>query len=117
MVPRNEGRSAVVDGADAVMLSGETSVGHYPVDTVRCMAQIAQAAQAFIPPRDPEAYRFDDGELHESMGRSLSTLAQDIQRMQMHGKIVVLTESGFAARMMSKFRPNMPICAVVTSER
>jgi len=48
--------NAVVDGADAVMLSGETSVGKYPVETVKVMDEIVHVAQDFIPKHDPQEF-------------------------------------------------------------
>ena len=121
------GISAVLDGADAVMLSGETSVGKYPVETVRCMAQLALSAERFAAARhldssnlsavEPDLDRDDFFELNETIGGAIQTLSRHFRQRAIHGKIIVLTESGFAARMVSKFRPSLPICAVVTSDR
>jgi pyruvate kinase len=96
--------NAVLDGSDALMLSGETAVGRYPLESVRTMALIIEAAEEHLPRaelmlrRAPSA----DGDLSSEVARSAARLAQELGARY----IVVYTESGYTARLVSKYRPN-----------
>lgn len=98
--------NAIFDGADALMLSGETAIGHYPVESVRMMARIISAAEA--SPR-PEARRRREGHISvpEAIGDSAALLAEDLNLRA----IAVFTQSGSSARLVSKFRPRVPVYA------
>ena len=101
--------NAVIDGADCVMLSGETSVGKYPFDAVDYMNKIILAVE--------EKYQKEKGgydkEYHstryitEALGKAACVLADQIDAKA----IVALTETGFTALNISKFKPNQPIIA------
>ncbi len=103
----------MIDGGDALMLSGETSIGKHPVDSVRVMKEIAQSAQQYLPTRPPPQ---PSPLMPDTIGHTLHALS--VAGFEgISARIVVMTDSGFAARMVSKYRPSLPILAVVTSER
>src|SRR5262249_4978545 len=100
--------TAILDGADATMLSAETATGRYPVETVETMARIAERAERARPaalltlPR-PEAYGFPEA-VAEAACQAAGLL---------HAKaIVAFTQTGFTARLISKGRPDVPIVAL-----
>ena len=95
--------NAVLDGADAVMLSGETSVGSYPTETVTLMARIIEKAEAIYPSsevRDGAGLSSADAVAH-----SACVLARDLRGRA----LVVLTRSGMTAHAVSKRRPFVPV--------
>ena len=96
--------NAVLDGSDALMLSGETAVGKYPLESVRTMALIIEAAEEHLPAAELLLRRAPcaDGDLSSEVARSAARLAQELGAHY----IVVYTESGYTARLVSKYRPN-----------
>ncbi|MDE7076058.1 MAG: pyruvate kinase, partial [Clostridia bacterium] len=106
--------NAVYDGSSAIMLSGETAAGAYPVEAVRAMAKIAQQAEintnyiAYIKDSD-----YHVKNLAEALSHSACTLAQDIGAKV----IVVCTRTGGTARTVSRFRPMIDIIGMTTDER
>ena len=100
--------NAIFEGADAVMLSGETSVGKYPFDTVRMMGRIATIAEeeAARRARTPAKGNLE-GEVTELICKSAWFAAHELD---LKG-ILVPTSSGRTARRMSRFRPKAPILA------
>ena len=106
--------NAIFDGTDAVMLSGETAIGQYPVETVRTMRDIIQAAERHLEKWgrrgsiQPGAN--DDGTFFAS--RAASELAKD-PRVR---AIAAFTETGRTARLISKSRPSVPILGFTTRE-
>ncbi len=103
--------NAVIDGADAVMLSGETSVGKWPVEAVQVMDQIVAVAQDHIPKHDPDEFHSDLDAVAEDVCMAVHAFAEKFEKDNKSGKVIVLTTSGFAARALSKYRPNLPILA------
>jgi pyruvate kinase len=101
--------NAVLDGTDAVMLSGETSVGKNPVAAVATMATIAREVEnsPFFLERDEWAYSNDD----DSRGLSISHAAVVACREYKAEAIVAFSESGKTAILLSKFKPKVPIFA------
>jgi len=99
--------NAIWDGSDAVMLSQETSIGAHPVDAVRAMARICEAAE-----RHPAYLRSGDG-LREpgSTGAAMAHAAAAIAEEVGARAIVAFTESGATARRVSKARPAVPVIA------
>lgn len=104
--------NAILDGTDAVMLSGETAVGKYPIETVQMMAKIAQQTETIFD------HLGHSQELREAMKERMSSteavaLAVVLLASHIGAKaIVTTTTSGSTARMVSKFRPSIPIlCA------
>ncbi|HEV7767351.1 MAG TPA: pyruvate kinase, partial [Thermoanaerobaculia bacterium] len=109
--------NAIFDGSDAVMLSAETASGKYPVEAVQVMARIAFAAEAN---RQLQSYEWEREPFrkHSELDEFTDALAgaANYAAEQLDAKfIVVFTQSGFAARLMSKFRPKVPIIALTPS--
>lgn len=105
--------NAVLDGTDAVMLSGETAAGKYPVESVATMAAIAEKTETILPYRESFEHKIT---LHptnvtEVISQSVVGASLDLQPKA----IVTPTETGFTARMVSKYRPKVPIVAVTTN--
>ena len=106
--------SAVLDGADAVMLSAETAVGKYPVRAVVAMARICTEAEA-----SPTYTRGEEIHFLESAARFASATAQacvDAADNLDLSAIVAFTESGSTARLISKYRPHADIFAYTPIE-
>jgi len=101
--------NAIIDGTDAVMLSGETAYGKYPLESVEFMAKIAVKADEFL---DSSVFfsRISgmSANVTESVSRSVVSSALDLGA----SAIITPTESGYTARMVSRFRPKTPIFAV-----
>ena len=101
--------NAVYDGTSAVMLSGETAAGKYPVQSVNAMARIVEHAEEdieYIQTID----NFEIETTSEALSHSAATLAKDL-----HAKaIVVCTRTGGTARKVSRFRPNINIIGITT---
>jgi pyruvate kinase len=107
--------NAIFDDTDAVMLSGETAVGKYPVETVKMMSSIAtvaekNASQSFIFRRRTE----ERGVLTQpdAVCNAAFVAAHEIKAKA----IVTFTQSGYTALLMSKYRPNIPIIAYTPHE-
>ncbi len=105
--------NAVLDGTDAVMLSGETAVGKYPVETVRRMAAIAETAEEKLYPFDRSVRpRTGTPDFPQVLAR---LAAQATREVEVKG-IVVFTRGGRTARLVSDERPRPPILALTPSE-
>ncbi|MDR2153409.1 MAG: pyruvate kinase, partial [Burkholderiaceae bacterium] len=101
--------NAVLDGTDAVMLSAETAAGKYPLQTVREMAAICEAAEAHDPVEldaDFSGLTFRHIDQSIAMGALFTAFHLGAKA------IVALTESGFTALWMSRHRVRIPICAL-----
>ncbi len=106
--------NAIFDGADAVMLSGETAVGDYPLESIKMMEKIIINAENSMPPLD--LYQYDskspsNSEILAHAGLVILRLIEHHRKSKLDA-IVVITRSGHTAKMISKFRPNTPIFAV-----
>jgi pyruvate kinase len=113
----NDVFNAVFDGTDAVMLSGETAMGRYPVESVRYMNRIANTASEIIPERDPDKYDSEKLQHTQLLGRSIFDLAHQLIELNYQGKILVITRRGFGCRMIAKYRPPLPIFAITPFKR
>eukprot|EP01124_Arcella_intermedia_P015568 TRINITY_DN2209_c0_g1_i1.p1 TRINITY_DN2209_c0_g1~~TRINITY_DN2209_c0_g1_i1.p1 ORF type:complete len:534 (-),score=104.15 TRINITY_DN2209_c0_g1_i1:31-1398(-) len=111
--------NAVLDGADAVMLSGETSVGSYPIESVTIMDQIVEAAEKNLKARLPRDYNSKYVGMTETVALGTYEMAQNFQVLGFTGKILVVATppSGYVARMVSKFRPPLSIIAITEDLR
>jgi pyruvate kinase len=101
--------NAIYDGTDAVMLSGETSVGKFPVEAVRFMARIAAESEASLrskgyqdPPHPPQP----------TSAEILADAAYHAARESDAAAIVVFTSTGSSARLVSRYRPPVSIYAI-----
>lgn len=108
--------NAVFDGTSAIMLSGETAVGQYPLRAVRAMARIAEQAErdaAVMGAYDQMHYDVDFDDFTNAVCDAACIMAKDIQA----AAIITLTNSGRSARRMSKFRPAQPVVAATPKEK
>lgn len=106
--------NAVLDGADAVMLSGETSVGAYPVEAVAMMTRIINNVETHAPRSrlgDGWVRGTDHGTMQAALGRAACVLAEQIDA----AAIVAVTQSGSTARIVARYRPHTPIVAVTSA--
>ena len=104
--------NAILDGTDAVMLSGETAGGLYPVEAVQTMARVATYTESQFPPRAYVDENAGSATTTESIGKATVKIAQDLHA----AAIIASTERGGTAQMVSKYRPTCPIIAVSTHE-
>jgi len=106
--------NAIFDGTDAIMLSGETAAGDYPVESVQTMHNIAQKAETALDYKTILKKRAQavDMTITDAISQSVTHTAKNLGV----SAIVTPTESGHTGRMISKYRPNVPIIAVTFSE-
>lgn len=106
--------NAIFDGSDAIMLSGETAAGNYPVESVQTMSNIALKAETGLD------YDMILRKLTKSVSMSITeAISQSVNHTALNlgvSAIITPTESGHTARMISKYRPKVPIIAVTFSE-
>ncbi|MDW7670937.1 MAG: pyruvate kinase [Bacillota bacterium] len=107
--------NAIFDGTDAIMLSGETAAGKYPVEAVEMMSVIAKRTEAAIDYRG--LLRSKDIEKETSITDAISNATCNIAQDLGASAIVTATSSGHTARMVSKFRPAQIIVAATTDKR
>uniref|UniRef100_UPI00241C6D09 pyruvate kinase n=1 Tax=Thermobifida fusca TaxID=2021 RepID=UPI00241C6D09 len=101
--------NAVLDGADAVMLSGETSVGKYPVETVQTMARIIAAAEQESLRASHILHR-----VPETVGGSIARAAAEVGATVGAKALVAFTSSGETARRLARYRSPIPLLAFTT---
>ena len=106
--------NAIYDGTTAIMLSGETANGQYPVEAVQTMTRIAQRAELDID----YINRFQRTEMHgaditNAISHATCTTAVDLKA----AAIITVTMSGFTAEMIARYKPNCPIIACSMDER
>lgn len=106
--------NAILDGTDAVMLSGETATGKYPVDSVLMMKQIAEIMEREFPYdqwRDRRLAPHEAFSVTEAISASSCSVAEEIEA----SAIVSTTLSGWTAQQIARYRPKAPILAVSPS--
>lgn len=104
--------NAVFDGSDAVMLSGETAAGRYPVEAVRTMARIVEVAES-----TPERVRAVWPDTAHAVGRSVAKAAMHIADEVDAVAILVFSLSGASVQLVSKYRPQQRIVGLTPDER
>lgn len=106
--------NAIFDGTDAIMLSGETAAGQYPVEAVQTMHNIASRAEEALDHKELLSIRSKDTEhtITDAIGQSVAHTALNLEV----NAIITPTESGHTARMISKYRPKAPIVAVTSND-
>ena len=110
--------NAILDGTDAVMLSGETSIGAYPLNAVRTMARIANEVEAHCPMdsvhwrRNAREAALPENGIPLTIADAVSHAARAAAHNLDAAAIITPTSSGYTARMMSHHRPGSPIIAV-----
>lgn len=106
--------NAVFDGTDATMLSGESANGDYPVEAVATMARIdVKAENALRQYKNFSINNFDKTDVTEAIGRAAAEAVENLGIKT----IVAATESGYTAKMISKYRPDADILAVTFDDR
>lgn len=104
--------NAIFDGTDAIMLSGETAAGHYPVEAVKMMVKIARKAEDSISlkkRKEPSAIKT----ITDAISHATCSIARDLEVKA----IITSTKSGYTARAVAKFRPEVPIIAVTPRQK
>lgn len=102
--------NAIFDGSDALMLSGETAVGDFPLKSVSTMSQIITKAESHIFEWGKSDYRFSKDLPHDD-AMVMMGAAKEIAKDREVSAIAVFTMSGRTARLISKSRPTVPILA------
>lgn len=97
--------NAILDGTDAVMLSGETAAGDFPVETVKMMVRIIRRAVSQV---EPQMFRHTEESIAHAIGTSAGAIAKELQAKV----IIVFTESGLSARRISRHRHPQAILAL-----
>ncbi|MGB8001356.1 MAG: pyruvate kinase [Anaerobacillus sp.] len=105
--------NAILDGTDAIMLSGETAAGSYPVEAVQTMHNIASYTEKSLNFRELLSVRSKETETNTTNAISES-VAHTAYNLNVPA-IITATESGHTARMISKYRPKAPIVAVTNT--
>ena len=99
--------NAILDGTDAIMLSGETANGLYPIEAVTTMNKVATYTEGHYPFHH-QTQHYAAPTTTESIGKGVVKIAEDLHA----AAIIASTEKGSTAQMISKFRPSCPIIAV-----
>jgi pyruvate kinase len=97
--------NAILDGSDAIMLSGETAIGKYPMQAVDMMARIAHETESAVKSK-VEATRYIN------ISDTVSKAIQEICQSMPLDKVITLTKTGYTARMIARFKITQPIIAV-----
>ncbi|MHC1745867.1 MAG: pyruvate kinase [Negativicutes bacterium] len=102
--------NAILDGTDAIMLSGETASGRYPVEAVTMMSKIAIRTEAALHYEDLPSYRRI--QVKTTTTDAISHATVQIANQLEAAAVITVTESGYTARMVSKYRPHATIVAI-----
>ena len=107
--------NAIYDGTSAIMLSGETAAGAYPVEALRTMSAIAERTENEVHYRDNRLVDTHSGQISvsDATAHAACLTAKDVNA----AAIVTVSESGNTARLLSKYRPAQPIIACVMNEQ
>jgi pyruvate kinase len=105
--------TAVLDGADAVMLSDETAVGKYPVESAKMLDRIVRSAEKMPQTEGSNGPETETGDTAEAIGRAACRLANYVGAKA----IVAPTQTGSTARRVAMYRPRQPIVALCTEAR
>jgi pyruvate kinase len=107
----NDVANAIYDGTDCVMLSGETAAGKYPVEAVKMMASICKETEKYLPERREYHDRAGMRNVNSAIGLAAAEVADRVNAKC----IVCPTHSGRTSRLISNFRPRIPIIAMSPS--
>ncbi|WP_209122076.1 pyruvate kinase [Alkalihalobacillus sp. BA299] len=107
--------NAIFDGTDAIMLSGETAAGDYPVESVQTMHNIARRTEEALNYKEMLSKRIKDTRttITSAISQSVSHTAYNLNA----SAILTATESGYTARVTAKYRPQSPVIAVTSCEK
>jgi pyruvate kinase len=109
--------NAILDGTDAVMLSGETTIGDYPVEALQTMERIICEVESERTEIPPPSFRALEEGVEFSIARAVAHAARDAAQDLGIAAIIAVTASGYTARIVSRYRPNAPIIAITPDER
>jgi pyruvate kinase len=106
--------NAILDGSDAIMLSGESAAGEYPIEAVLTMDTIAKAIEDSIPYKDrlEHSIKTSQATVNDAIGIAVSQTAQALPKAEV---VIAFTESGGTAKRICRFRPSVPIIAITNS--
>ncbi len=106
--------NAILDGSDAIMLSGETAAGEYPIESVLTMDTIAKTIEDIIPYEEKlqRAIKSSHQTTNDAIGIAVSQTVLTLPKAEV---IIAFTETGGTAKRMCKFRPGVPIIAITNS--
>lgn len=107
----NDVANAIYDGTDCVMLSGETAAGKYPVEAVKMMASICRETEKYLPERREYHDRGGMRNVNSAIGLAAAEVAERVNAKC----IICPTHSGRTSRLISNFRPRIPIVAMSPS--
>lgn len=107
--------NAILDGSDAIMLSGESAAGEYPVESVMTMDIIAQAIEPSIMYEDrlTRSIKTSQATVNDAIGMSVSQCALTLPDVK---AVFAFTESGGTPKRLCKFRPSVPIIAITNQK-
>jgi len=107
--------NAILDGTDAIMLSGETATGKYPLKAVQVMARIAHEMEKIEIEEHEQIEELlkKVGGITETVSHAVKTIADEVKA----SLIVCATTSGFSARSIAKYRPNLAVIALAATEK
>ncbi len=110
----NDVANAILDGSDAIMLSGETAAGDYPIESVLTMDTIAKAIEDTINYEEKlqKSIKTSHPTINDAIGIAVSQTVLALPHAEV---IIAFTETGGTAKRMAKFRPGVPIIAVTNS--
>lgn len=111
----NDVANSVLDGTDAIMLSGETAAGCYPVEAVRTMCRIAEYVEQGAPEVDRKSHEARDSvfSITNAVSHACYTIAKDLDATA----IITPTDLGATARRVSRFRPKCPLIATTSRDQ
>jgi len=107
--------NAIYDGSDAIMLSGETAMGKYPVEAVRMMAKIAETTEAHLDYTNLQ--KLNKKQRKKDISMAVGFASVSTAEILKASCLVVPTMTGYTARMISSLRPKTPIYAISPSEQ
>jgi len=110
----NDVANAILDGSDAIMLSGETAAGEYPIEAVLTMDTIAKAIEETIDYEDKLNYlsKFASNTVSDAIGVAVAQAALTLPKAEV---IMAFTETGGTAKRLCRFKPSVPIIAITES--
>nr|WP_269087988.1 pyruvate kinase [Methanonatronarchaeum thermophilum] len=106
----SDAANAILDGTDSIMLSGETSIGRYPIESIEMLKRIATEVEPAI---NKDIDKVGSKKISESISKAVNRLCQDMDI----DKVVALTKTGYTSRMISRFRIKQPIITVTPNPK
>ena len=105
--------NAIFDGSDAIMLSGETASGNYPVEAVTMMATLAQSTETALRHDDILVSKIAEPTITDAIGHATVQVANELNL----AAIIASSETGYTAKMIARYRPKARVLAVTPHER